>query len=1197
MRKLLTLMMLVLATATLGTIGSTVSFGQAISVNGGSIQGTITDPSGAVVPGATVTITDTDTNSVKTLTTDSAGFYSDGPLNPGPYTVNIARSGFQGLTVKTVVRTGTATPGSFKLSLGSSSETVEVNAGALQVNTDQIGVSGVVSREQIESLPINGRNFLDVAQLQPGVILQSGESFDPTKAGYSAISVGGVSGRTTRILLDGQDITDETVGTTIFNVTTGAIDEFQLNRSTQDVSGEVTSTGQVLVSTRSGTNALHGQLFYNFQDYRAGFAATTGGFDAPFQRNQFGGNIGGPIIKDKLFFFADSERIKQDEQAAATTSPTFAAIQQQYPFIPSPFRDTYSTIRLDYSGPKGIHFFVRGAYSVNSSNANYNNLYSLYQSRNNVPALVGGADFTTGRFTHSFRGGYEKFHNVLTDGTVGVTSIYNPTPLIGTPVTLLDGADNFYAGGNSLAPQGTFQSDKQFRYDGTWTKGAHTVKFGASVNRLLGGGFAQFYGPSLYTVFGAASLLPGGNPADPINGYSAEQYVLGNGNGSFTEKPGFGLSGGGTFDWRSAAYVADTWKATQSLAITAGLRWSVDTDRANQDLPSPLCSSVATAYQFPGCSSSDGSGNSYLFNQFGAGLGGKTHQPYGNFGPQFGFNFSPGDHKTSLHGGIGIFYESDIFNNTTNARSSVVNANGNFFNYTTVCGGTNVVTLPNGQAISSVNGVPLSTICGESIAQAAPQINALKAQYEAASSTGGPNPGYIGSGGVLKSTGIYGAPYLTPYSIQFNGGLQREIYKGTILSVDYVHNATLKLPLNIDQNRVGAARYFNKTAAQNAITATTAGFGCAGGSSSAAITCAIAAGAQITDFASNGLDSSNQYSSGQPVSTTGQAPAAFPGANPNVGLGDFIVPVGRSGYDALQIVVQQQQSHPAPGIISSNFQVSYSLSRIVSPIAVTSNGGGTADQFFNSPPWDNDNPNQYMGRSSLDHTNELSFGGSAAVKYGLTVGLIGHFYSAGATALSLDNTSGAPGEIFRTDVTGDGTVGDLVPGTLPGDYMHRVKGAGLNQLINNYNATQAGQPTPAGQVLIAAGLFTPGQLQLLNGVQQPIATAPTTPLQNPAFRDFDANVSYPIRLNRVREGLAIVPGVAMYNVTNMSNFGRLVGTLANTTTAGGVIGTANSFLNGPNDVAVQNTSRTQRGSGTFDQGAPRTTEFSLKFNF
>ena len=239
MKNLCGLLILFLATTLIGA-------GQAISVNGGSIQGTITDSTGAIVPDATIFILGNDTNSSKSLKSDSSGFYSLGPLTPGPYTVTVNAAGFEKLTVKTVVRTGTATNGNFRLAIGSSTETVEVNAGALQINTDQAGVSDVITKDQIDSLPVNGRNFLDLAQIEPGVILQSGESFDPTKAGYSAISTSGVSGRTTRILLDGQDITDENVGTTIFNVSQGAIGDFQLNRSTQDVSGEVTSTGRRL---------------------------------------------------------------------------------------------------------------------------------------------------------------------------------------------------------------------------------------------------------------------------------------------------------------------------------------------------------------------------------------------------------------------------------------------------------------------------------------------------------------------------------------------------------------------------------------------------------------------------------------------------------------------------------------------------------------------------------------------------------------------------------------------------------------------------------------------------------------------------------------------------------------------------------------------------------------------------------------
>ncbi len=1203
---------------------ATSSHGQAISSNGGSIQGTITDASGAVVANAAVVVTSPDTGESRTITTNTAGFYSIGPLNPGDYTMTITVAGFKSLSVKTVVKTGTVTSGNFRLTVGSSDTTVEVVASALQVNTDQAGVGDTVTREQIETLPINGRNFLDAEQLQPGVILQSGLTFDPTKAGYSAISLDGVAGRTTRILLDGQDITDETVGTTIMNVPTGAIDESQINRSTQDVSGEVTSTGQVLASTRSGTNSFHGQVFYNFQDERAGFANVTGGYPAPFQRNQFGGDVGGPILKDKLFFFVDSERVKQVALASATTSPTFATITKQYPTIPEPFRDTFSIGRLDYNAPHGYHLFFRGAYDDNSSFSNFSNLYSLYDSRNNVPAFVGGADFLTGKFTHSIRGGYEKFHNLLGDGTAGQTSIYNPTTLIGVPVTLLDGADGFYAGPNFLAPQGTYQSDKQIRYDGTWTRGSHSLKFGGAFNRILGGGFAEFYGPSLYTDFSAAQEFPGGGtvanpmpgckgvinaaacPGDPINGYSAEYYILGNGNGLFTEKPGFGLSGGGTFDRRGSAYAADSWKITSYLTAVAGLRWSVDTDRANQDLPTPLCSSVAPGLQFSGCT-----GNTPLFNQFQAGLGVKTKQPYANFGPQLGFVVSPGNHKLSIRGGAGIFYESDIFNNTSNARSAVVNANGNFFNYAGLCGpfGTNLI-LPNGTAISSIKGVPISTICGESIAQAAPQITALKAQFQAASSTGGPNPGYIGTGGGLQSTGIYGGPYQTPYSMQFNGGVQEEIRKGTLISVDYVHNGTRKVPQLIDVNHVGAARTLNVGSAQSAIAATLAY--CNAPNIAAAVKPAGCAptptasdpnppppyAASIIDFASNGLDSGVQFDGGYPAAAFGTQIAAFPGINPNVGKGLFVLPGGRSQYDALQIVFKQQGLHPLPGIENSNIQISYNLSRVVNAVLPGStDSAGAADEFFNSYAWDNDNPNHYMGRSNLDHTNELNFGGHITFKYGVDLGMIGHFFSAPPQSLQLDDTQGLPGEIFRTDITGDGTNGDLLPGTLPGYYMHQIKGAGLNQLINNYNSKYAGQLTPAGQALVSAGVLTQAQLVSLNAVQQPIATAPTVPLPNSAQRAFDLNLSYPIKLTKLREGMSLVPGIAFYNVFNMSNFGALGGVLANTADAGGAVGSVNNYLNGPNNNAVEDGIREQRGSGTYDQFAPRSTEFNLKLNF
>jgi hypothetical protein len=118
-------------------------------------------------------------------------------------------------------------------------------------------------------------------------------------------------------------------------------------------------------------------------------------------------------------------------------------------------------------------------------------------------------------------------------------------------------------------------------------------------------------------------------------------------------------------------------------------------------------------------------------------------------------------------------------------------------------------------------------------------------------------------------------------------------------------------------------------------------------------------------------------------------------------------------------------------------------------------------------------------------------------------------------------------------------------------------------------------------------------------VQQPIALAPTTPLSNAAFRTFDANVTYPISFGRLLKGLSIEPGVAFYNLFNMSNFNPASGVLLNTADAGGTVNTTvPGYLNGPNTQEVLNSQfRVQRGSGTFDQGAPRTTEFQLRVNF
>lgn len=1171
---------------------SPAAFAQATNTSG-SIQGTITDPSGAVVPGAIVTITNSGTGQAVTLKTDSAGFYNSGPLVPGNYTITVSAPGFSQIKGTTVVQISSISTDNYKLAVGSNAQVLEVEGTAVQVNSQQSNVQSVITPQQIENLPVQGRNFLDLAQLEPGVQLQSGETFDPTKAGYSALSIGGVSGRTTRILLDGSDITDETVGTTIFNVPSGAIGEFQLNRSTGDVSGDITSSGSVFVATPSGTNAFHGQGLYYFQDHNVGFANSGGGVNPPFQRNQFGGFVGGPIIKDKLFFFGDLERIKQDSGQAVTLSPNFAAIQAASPFYGSPFRDTYSVLRLDYNAPKDIHLFARANYEVNSVASTFGLGYSRYANRDNTPGLSVGADFVTGKFTHSFRGGYEKFHNLISDASG--SGIYNPIPSI----ELFVPGTGFYSGPNFLAPQQTYQSEKQLRYDGSWTRGAHTLRYGASVNRILGGGFASFFGIGPQVVTQAPATQA--NPADPTS-YTISSVILGNGQGFFTEIPGFGAPAGGQGDWRFGAYIADSWKVTPNFTLNAGIRFSRDTGRSDSDLAPIPCSQIdTTVFATPPCS-----GSQLILDQFGTGLGDRVKQPVLNVGPQIGIAYSPAalNGKTVLRAGIGLFYENFVFNNVLFDRPAKL-PKGLFPAQSVVnCSAVTSLTV-NGAVVPGGDAASLTTLCSEPPSVSGPGFEAVQSAYQAAVKAAGPAANSIFVGETLSISQAAGlsayAPhqFTTPRSVHVNFGIEQQLGKGMVVSADYLHQVDWKFQQSQDINGVGDARYYDPVAAAAGVTKTVTACG------AASVDAAIAAcpglhptggGATIADFSSNGLGSGVDVTGG--VSPAGGV-AAFPGKNPNVGQGIFQFPNGRSAYDALQVQFKMQKTNPLPGIVGGNFEASYNFSRFVTTASTTPSANGTgSDQYFQATSWNWRNPTQNVGPGSLDRTHQLSFGGYATVKYGPQIGLIAHFYSAPPGNLVLDNLSGTGGQLFQTDIFGTGntdtsfTTGQLAPGTRPGAYMHDFHGATLNRYINYFNGTWAGTLTPAGQQVANSGVLTAAQLAAAGGVIQPLAPAPAKALENGTLREIDANFQYPIKLSRFREGLSLIPSVAFYNVANFANYGRVNQTLLNTTDAG-----TSGYLNGPSTFADRGQFRTERGSGTFNLGGPRTTEFQLKLNF
>jgi hypothetical protein len=1142
----------------------------------GSIQGIVVDQTGAVVSGAKVRITRIATSQVVNVATTSAGAYTSGALTPGDYLVHVEAKGFKTAELPLNVQVGVTTAGSVRLPVGETSQVVEVQAGEIQVNTEQVTVQGVLTSQQIENLPINGRNFLDLAQLEPGVQIQDGGNFDPTKNGFSSISFGGRFGRTARIEVDGLDISDETVGTTTQNIPEGAIQEFQIEQSSLDLSTELTSSGAVNVTTKSGTNAYHGEGYYYFRDQSLN-ANLPGASSNYFQRNQFGASVGGPIIHNKLFFFLSAERTKQDLLNPVLPSGPFQTLTGNFD---SPFREAEGVGRLDWQINNRFKFFYRFSFDQNRSVlAIIPNSFQPFANNNHTPVHAFGLDFNTGGFTHSIRFGYTKFRNQIADA-VGGSPIFNPAPnlelAIGSdPTCLTPGADVFCSGPSFLAPQSTYQSNFQTKYDGSKAIGAHILRYGGGYNHIFGGGSASFLAlaPAVGAGVGDCNAvclaLPGG-AANPLN-YPANNIQLGNGQGFSSEIPAFGLPAGGIGpDNRILLYFGDTWKVKRNLTLTYGLRYQRDTGRTDSDLAA-----------IP------------ALEQFGAGLGNRVHQPNLNFGPQVGVAWDPGRvGKTVLRAGIGLFYENAVWNNVLFDRPPRL-ASGLFLANPSVCPGGDFV-LPNGQVQHWGK-----DICGRPIGQVANQIAAMQAQYQAATIAAGPatNPSFIGNAKAdgLDATGtdLFAPNYVSPRSVQMNFGIQHELRKGMVLTIDYLRNIETHTLLAIDTNHVGDSRFFNIANATAAINQTLANCGVSGAN---AINLAIGncpnnpvtgasgynKGATIADFATNGLDSGYSLCSGAPCPT-----AAFPGVNPSLGTNQMLSPSGRAVYNALQMSLKHHSSKPFKRISNLDSQISYSYSKYVAP---------AVDNDFINIATDFNNPLHYIGPNGLDRRHQISIGTTMDLPHSFQLGLISHFYSPLPVTLTLPPT-GNPGGIFVTDLTGDGTgdgsfasnggTGDVLPGTNIGSFGRSVKASNLNSVITAYNQTFAGQPTPAGQTLINNGLFTLGQLQALGGVQQLVPLAPANEANMGWLRATDLSLSW---IYKVKERVEIHPGVSFFNVMNFANFdgpsNPLSGVLSGT--PGSVNGTSGQQPNG---------NRLGLGSGVFALGAPRAIEFSLKVTF
>jgi len=1168
------------------------------TISTGSINGAVTDPTGAAMPGAKVTITRIDTGVSTNVTTNGSGFYNSGSIAVGTYQVKVEARGFESSETQVPVKIGNNSAVNFKLKVGAGTTTVRVEAVAPGVNTEQTSVQGVLTASQIENLPINGRNFLDLAQLEPGVQIQDGVNFDPTKIGYQSVSIGGRFGRTARIQVDGTDISDETVGTTTGNISASAIQEFQISQSTMDLSNDLSSSGVVNVSTKSGTNTLHGSgyEYYRSSNVDASLPKPAGTPDPNYHRNQYGGTLGGAFIPDKLFFFAEGDATSQSLFTPVVYAPPFQNFGGGFN---APYGNPNALGRIDWVAPHNLKLFFRYSYSqIKADGTFFSDSLQVYESKNYSRNYVGGADFTTGSWTHSIRFSYLKFQNEIADGVIGSGLPLSDFPGNGQylNINLVNGPST---GPNLLAPQSTPQSDKQIKYDGSKTVGKHILRYGVDFNHIQGGGFASFFALAPQVVTGQNEFLsstgltdqqlaatgpfPGG-ASNPLN-YPVESVVIGNGQGFSTTQPAFGFPAGGLGpDNRLGLYIADTWKMLPNFTVNLGLRYERDTGRTDSDLPGlPFLNGLLPDYP---------------------NLGAPIPNPNLNFGPSLGIAWDPWKTgKTVIRAGIGLYYENVIWNNVLFDRPLRL-PTGAFLQTPTVCDSGNPQPIPGVDlsATSAQCGSPTSPI---PIGEAGSAIATLQQQYQALSpfSLSNPNPNYLEnfvSGGVNFPLGLFAPDYKTPRSTQINVGIQRELSPGVVFTADYVRNVTTGLLLGVDLNHTGDVRYFNKANAQAAISSTTSQFGCGGGTSAAAINCAIAAGATISSFATNGLDGQGDLGG-----TCPPPGCAFGGLNPSAPSMPFLLPAGISKYNALDMKLTYQKSNPFKGLHGLNAQVSYAYSSFKnsgggSGISGTLGGVSNSDQDFIVPALDNDNPNKYFGPSLLNRPNQLSFGVVGTLPWNFQLSFIGHFYS--ALSVPIEVPGSGPGAIFQTDFTGDGTTQDPLPGTLNGAFGSQVNGSTINNLLTNYNNSYGNKPTPAGQVLVQNGLFTVSQLQALGGVAPCVAGgsinspnctlqfAPQGQVSMGNLRDFDLKMAWTYKMEAKAHTIAFTPSVGFFNLFNFANFDLPPNALA-----GGLTGTAGSVNN--TTSATRITNRVGAGTGVFNLGAPRAMEFGMIINF
>lgn len=592
------------------------------------LNGDVSDPQGAVVSGAQVSARNVANGATRTTTSSKAGLFVFNDLVPGAYLVKVEAAGFATVEATLRLQVGQQANLPIHLSLQKAQTTIQIDDGDSSelVNTVSSVVDGVVNSRQIDNLPLNGRNFLELALLMPGNTLAP--NFDPTKTNTVVISSAGQLGRGGNVTIDGTDDNDDAVGGMLLNVPEDAVQEFQI--ATNRFSSEIGRSGSAVVNvvTKAGTNTLHGSAsFYErdktLQALPATFDPTSaGGKTPPFRRQQYSGTLGGPLVKDRAWWFAGFEY--RDELGGVLVGtrvlPTAPGGQGTIArgFARAPLTDTLGTVRGDWQISNqdrlGLRYSIQRQEGVASSasTASLGSASQRQNARNNFQNfLASWTRILSPTLLNKFSFSVNNFINTTNPPGSG--------PQLDFP-SLTDGV-------SFRMPQQTTQNRLQWDDGLDWTYGKHNFRFGGQVQRLddqfdLGvfqGGrvvFIENFAPLDRNLDGViddqdlvfAVTIRSAFPDHPL--------ILPNSDNNFV-----------------AAYFQDDWHLHPRFTLNLGLRYEVDTDTNN----------VGRYNQI----------NPILLPF----LDGKRHKDTNNFGPRVGFNWATAAGRFSVHGGYGIYYD------------------------------------------------------------------------------------------------------------------------------------------------------------------------------------------------------------------------------------------------------------------------------------------------------------------------------------------------------------------------------------------------------------------------------------------------------------------------------------------------------------------------------------------------------------